>query len=178
MKPSKLFALVACVSIIVFGCSSRSDENGKGSVMDTTTRETREGAELSISFPGRDRAGEAFACIVSLKNNDKNDLFYGHTTDYRDFKITVYDSQGKVVPFTRFGEEELGGDENRPDEKYIVKTVAPGAVLQRRYNLSSLFDLTVAGKYTVVVSMKLNPNIRGKKPFTLESKATFEIVEP
>jgi hypothetical protein len=163
MKLSKFLARVACVAITAFGCSSPPDESGKGSVMDTTTtKAANEKTEISVSLPGKHHAGEAITCVVSLKNNDKDDLFYGHTTEYKDFKVTVYDSQGKPVPFTRRGEEELSEAEDAPRFKYIVEKLAPGAILQHSYNLSSLFDLTVAGKYTVVVSMKLNPNIRGK----------------
>lgn len=178
MKPSKFLVLIACVSIAAFGCSSpSSDESSKGVVMDTKT--TMRGAELSVSLPGKYHTGEEVASTFSLKNNGKSDLFYGHTTDYNDFRVTIHDSQGKLVPFTRFGEEELSGTgEGQIVKKYFVKKLAPGETLQHSYNLERLFDLTVAGKYKVSVSIEINPKVRDKKSFTLESKASLEIVEP
>lgn len=180
MKASKWSAIIACASITVFGCSRPSDNgSGKGiAIMDmAAATTTKEKAEISISLPEKPYADEAIVCIVSLKNRDNSSVFYGHSTDYKDFKVVVYDSRGKLAPFTRFGELELSENEDEPRDKYIVKEIVSGAVHQRRYNLSSLFDLTVAGRYTVCVSIEMNPNIRDKKPFALETRANFEIIE-
>lgn len=202
MKASKLSVCVACLMVAAFGCSSSSNESGQGPIPDTRTEDKKvnisasrvspsrdipketakvqeKGVELLVETPKRSVAGRAIVLKVSLSNQSKDDVFYGHISDYQDFTIQIQDEEdGKLVPRTKYGTIKLSDNEEER-KKYIAVKLSPGGTLTHCYHLSHFFDLTIASTYNLSVSIKLNDGIRSKSPFVVEVRnIKLRVLEP
>lgn len=119
-------------------------------------------------------AGEPVNLVLLLKNKGKEDVFYADSSEYRDYRIEVYDAKKEKVPMTRFGTRFIGAS---PGERWrcIYKKLAPGEQIRSVVNLARLFDLTIADEYTISITRIVNENQPDKEiklevrgvPFTI-----------
>jgi hypothetical protein len=114
----------------------------------------KSGVELALTMPATCVAGQAIPCEVILTNKSKTLVWYGETAPWRDFIITIRDAKKNPVPFTRYGYDLLGGERGFGSRKF--ERLSPGKTLSQAYKLSQLFDLTVAGSYTISIERGIN----------------------
>lgn len=189
MNTPKSSVCVVYLLIAMFGCSSSSNESSQDpyvnigmegkkadpcALIESTSRVIpmdtakvqEKGAELLIEVPRLAIVGEAIILKVSLTNKSKDDAFFDHISDYRDFAIQIQDEEdGKEVPRTKYGNIKLS--DNGEGRKKRVK-LSPGDHLTHCYNLAHLFDLTVVSTYNVSVNIKLNDGVRDTTPFLVK----------
>jgi hypothetical protein len=105
------------------------------------------GAENSVVAPGAD-----VWIKVTLTNSSKRDLddsgnYSGRTGLDPNFQFDVRDQKGDLVSKRRYEHPEL--DTGTP----INRTLHPGETVTQEQRVSSIYDMTQRGKYSVQVSM-------------------------
>jgi hypothetical protein len=137
--------------------------------------------ELTVALTEKGVAGEALPITITLRNAGRAVVTYGEVAGIGDYKLAVKDAEGKAIPVTRYGKwwlETVGGGGGER-YKYVIRKLEPGQSMSLSANLTRLYDLTVAGKYTLVVSRKINADNADGQAFTVQTEAIpFEIVEP
>ncbi len=175
-------------SLLVLGCFASALMSWAGTAgASETSGNVREvkavsnAIELAVALPEKGTAGEALPMTITLKNAGRATVTYGHVAGIGDYELAVKDAEGKAVPVTRFGKwwlETVGGaGEERG--KYVIRKLEPGQSVSIAANLARLFDLSVAGKYTLTVGRKLNADNADGRAFTVRTgDIPFEMVEP
>jgi hypothetical protein len=130
---------------------------------------------LKVSFSKACLTGESIWCDISVANKGQKNVSYEHISDYRDFIIHVADAAGQPLPLTRFGNTVIAGNSGEL-KKVTIKFLAPGENLFRHYNLARLFDLTVAGKYTLTISREIDD--QSEKHVLKVESIEFTVSEP
>jgi len=134
--------------------------------------DTKNDIELAIKVPRSTPAGEPISLQISLANGGKEDVTYGVSDYFCDFKISVVDADGKAVSYTRFGKACLG--EEHQAFRYFYCPMPPGGKHTVEMNLGLFFDLTIPGKYRIGVAKEINPIEKNK--VTLEAKGIQVVV--
>lgn len=137
--------------------------------------EPKEGIQLSISM---DRnvftPKEPVLMTVSLKNLNRANLSLPTTTPERDFKLSVKDKQGNILPLSLYGK---GMNTSAIFGRYPVE-VKIGKQTQYTLQIDRLYDLTTCGSYSIEASRRV-PNINGNGFSDVTSgKIDVSIVEP
>jgi len=128
---------------------------------------------LSVTMARRSAGGAPVVLTCVIENQGKDTVRYSEISLHSVFNILVYDSRGKLVPRTRFGELFKSTTTSRE----ITREIAPNGKKTILVPLGRLFDLTVAGTYSIDVSRVLNET--AEKPIRLLIKgAQLEIQEP
>jgi hypothetical protein len=100
-------------------------------------------------------AGDQVMLDVFVENPRKSAEYFWSFLPENDFTFTLHNAEGKLVPWTRLGEEvqlpgSLAGGSQGP------AIVEPGMAVCYRFRLDELFDLTVEGAYSATVSLNVN----------------------
>ncbi len=107
-------------------------------------------------------------------NQDHFVSFEDNNTPVKEFKITLTDSQGNTVPFTRYGRLIQSAPTFAPHDSYAnpVVGVGPGDVLEYHFWINRMFDMTTPGDYHITFSRL------GMVPGKITSNtATIKVVE-
>jgi hypothetical protein len=115
------------------------------------------GLELEACVPEQSNAGSEIICTVTATNKSKKPITYSKQganvveSHLRHFLWEVKDAQEKVVPTTRYGKmvfEEF-------DLKFVERALMPGQSIKMvTFNLTRVFDLSVAGEYSLTISTR------------------------
>ncbi len=138
------FAIMACVLVPAFA-GSESTEN----VMISKTGETAGAFLLTVEMPKRlYQVGAPIPLTVRLMNMGQKEVQLRQSTVYTMYDITVRDEDGTEMPKTRFGQKQAWG---AAFPKGFIR-LTPGQEHSVSLPISRLFDMTLAGKYTIAVS--------------------------
>lgn len=154
MKKSR----IGLLGTFVIVCTFANDSIGDGNM---TTKNKVEGGDpvrIVVDVPQKPVAGQAMEIKLTLQNDSGKDILCAHGSPYRDFSIVVKDFAGTNVPMTKFGQQVMQGNP-RDSYKRNVKPLPSGKSTQVCLNIARLFDLTIAGKYTISVSRTIDENV-------------------
>jgi hypothetical protein len=153
-----------------FILASESNSSGQVTKEESSTAKDKagggKGVHLTIEIPKECFAGIAAKINMIVQNDSDETIIIPFTITYADYEIKVKDSAGHIVPRTRWGDEVLlenkEYDKEKIKEPYYVpkylsesarfKELSFGERFMRGVTITRLFDLTIAGKYTVFVS--------------------------
>lgn len=120
--------------------------------MISKTGEAVGGLTITVEIPRLSyRAGESILLKVTLKNVGQKELRFRQSTPYAMYDIMVKTENGTEIPKTRFGQKHAWG---AAFPKSFL-TLGPGEEHSVSLPISRLFDMTLAGKYSIVVSKKI-----------------------
>ncbi len=164
--------LAMCLLVGLLAVPLRAEEE---KAVKTEASVEHEGVRLHAKVTAPCVAGRAIQVAMSLSNNSKKKIAFGHITYYYNFDLQMTDAMGKAVPLTRFGQSKIGGDGGQFGMifKYSRRELAPGASYRIELNLNRLFDLSVAGTYTLRIRRRVDEGPGGE--FVLDIK-DFNIV--
>jgi hypothetical protein len=107
-----------------------------------------EGQAVSIATPKAAYAPQGpVALRVCFRNVGRQDVKAARGNPLGTDLVTVLLPDGKPAPLTLFGKRAI-----KPDSSKAVETLKPGEETCDEVGISRLFDLTLAGNYTVSVS--------------------------
>jgi hypothetical protein len=106
-------------------------------------------AENSVITPGADVWIKVSLTNSSNRNLDDSGSYSGQTGLDTNFQFDVRDQKGELVSKRRYEHPELAT--GTP----INRTLRPGEIVTQKQRVSSLYDMTQPGKYTVQVSMPI-----------------------
>ncbi len=178
MKPIPLLIVPFLAVVWVLSASSAGQGPGKAAGTEEERRAeattSAESIELRIKVKATQEAGAPVLLEITLARSE------GVVQTYRGlptelFVIAMADANGEPVPLTRFGQQFFAGQRKEPSEG-VAWGFSMVDLITYTLNLSRLFDLTLAGEYTVRVEKRLVPF--SGDPFTLEATVEFSITEP
>lgn len=154
-------------------------------VLDQTSRESRHetnGVELvCVVSQGEFAGGEPVYVSLAVTNKGRDTVTYGTERSIGDYEILLKDDKGNMVPLTRYGRLHMRfGTDRFRRTAYRMEKLRPGDKISALANLARLFDLTLAGKYSLTVKRLINEGSSDvRKPFELvTSPLEIEISEP
>ncbi len=137
-------------------------------------KERKNDIELKVEIPRKAIAGTEIKIRLLMTNKGKEVVTYGESTELRGFDIKLVDNDYSPVSTTKYW-DAIGG--NSANSRYVIRELAPGATKIVDFNISRVFDVTVAGDYFLTVSRMFN--VLTKNKFSIEvSKAKVVINEP
>lgn len=164
----------ACVFLC--SCLMCLDLSASEDKMITRKSDTVEGYTLSVETQNDTyRIGDKISVRVRLKNVSEDTVRIRQATPFRTFDIELKLPDGKKAPLTLFGQRVLfsgalgskSARELKPSEEY-----------ESSFNLSRIFDMTLAGKYDLTVSKKVWIRDGGTKTKTVSSPSlTISVTE-
>ena len=158
--------ILTCLLVGLFAVSLRAEDNP----VKAEASADHAGVRLHAKVTAPCIAGSTIQVTMSLSNNSNRSVSYGLINCYYDFDIQVTDAEGRAVPLTRFGNSRIGGNGGQFGSafKYNMKELKPGASYRIELNLGRLFDVSVAGTYSLRIRRRVNEGM--KDEFILEVK--------
>ncbi|MHC4982694.1 MAG: hypothetical protein ACYTF6_05955 [Planctomycetota bacterium] len=135
--------------------------------------------ELAARMNKANVAGQPIELRISVTNNSERTIQHGPLdAAYADFRMKIQDASGQKVPFTRFGQKRCRTQKPMDFFLFSARPIGPGACYRITFDLSLLFDLTIAGKYTVSVETEIYSERIGDYEFTIKADGLeFEVSE-
>jgi hypothetical protein len=106
--------------------------------------------------PGELRAGAPLFVEVTLRNLSRSTARIGQSSLLFDWRYELTWQDGAPVAMTRYGTEGRRSAESGTPGA-ILRTLAPGEELKAEVPLHRIFDLSISGRYRLVVSRQLPP---------------------
>src|SRR5579884_214478 len=75
-----------------------------------------------------------------------------------EYKTDAWDSSGRPVPFTEYGQRLNNPDALKKGSRVSV-TLGPGESLREEIVITRIFDIRTAGKYTIQVARNVPPSL-------------------
>jgi len=104
------------------------------------------GLRVSVSMPAKATVGEPVELQVRLVNESANAVNCVRASSHHLSEIVVTTDNDEPVPLTRFGRAGR-------DEKTELKLLKSKRTLEESVNLARIVDLSVAGRYRVIVRL-------------------------
>lgn len=117
-------------------------------------------------------AGTPISLAVRLKNVDEQEVKLRVANQYTMYKIVVTDEEGIEMPKTLFAQKQFWG---AAFPKSFI-SLAPGQEYSVVLPINRLFDMTLAGKYTINVSKPIVTQ-KGVNVVTSAPTLTVEVVD-
>ena len=118
----------------------------------TAVVDPTDNVKLILDVPNFVSFGQPAMATLVLLNSGNEKLQWGYVGKYQDAKIDVIDSSGKPCPYTSFGFDMMGGENEGP---YIPMSLYPGESINWTIDLTECFELT-PGDYTVQAATTYN----------------------
>lgn len=148
----QIINILACylLGTFLFSGIAYSDNDVHGLIKTVT----KQNIELCATLPDTCFSGERIECAIKLMNKSGKKKTFGYSSLNKIFWIEIRNSKGELSPKTRAGESEIRyiTEEN----KYIIKELNSGEQIERVYNLSLFFDLTMPDTYILKIWIVLN----------------------
>ena len=125
--------------------------------------EAVEGQAISISSEKATYApGERIVATLSIKNAGRQDVDVTTAAFLMLYDITVLLPDGKEAPLTLFGKRVT--ESSRSGGSVSSQVLKPGEQISLEFDLSTLFDFSLDGKYTVWARRIVGKSAASKKP--------------
>jgi hypothetical protein len=124
-------------------------------------------AVITIKIPKDDEStADATTLEIEVANESSQELIFRSMHPLKDFSFKIVDCNGTDVSLTRWGERIKTFDEFG----FATVHLKPGESRTFELNLARAFDLSLGGKYSVVVSRKLNKEQVDSKELVFEMR--------
>jgi hypothetical protein len=138
------------------------------------------GVALVVKVRRNAVAGGSMPLEVVLVNRSREDIIYGHLDGYHDYKIEVVDGEGRPVAMTQLGKTIIGksyiASELEEHTAYSTRKVKPGRLHRFGISLSAFYDLSLPGKYMLLITQRVNPD--SPQSFRLQCGVDFTVSSP
>lgn len=116
----------------------------------------KNGVTLSVHVPPQGVISSPFRIRVDLVNHSQQPAFYELGELGPNFHVVIRDSEGKALPLTGYGHLRFP-PEYAIKEPFIIAPIPAGGTRSFLLNLPRCYDLSIAGKYRVSVTVDVNP---------------------
>ena len=111
------------------------------------------GCIMTVSMPTNYAVLEPIVIEVSLANSTSAELFFALGQPSLIYNIDIRDSDGNIIPLTRYGEQE----EKKKSSRRVYRTrLGPEETFKEHIILSRFYDLSMAGKYTIKMKRRIH----------------------
>jgi hypothetical protein len=111
------------------------------------------GYVMKVSMPTNYAVLEPIVIEISLANATNEELFFAMGHPSLIYNIDIRDSDGNIIPLTRYGEQE----EMKKSRRHIYRIrLGPEETYKEHVILSRFYDLSMAGKYTVKIKRRIH----------------------
>jgi hypothetical protein len=142
------FASLLIAAYLVLQQGNHLEKAPKPKEVDYFEKTVKDILSLSAKVPKRIKAGERLPFSVQVKNQSKEIVSFSEEFwKHGELIIKIRGKQGEAIPHTRHGAVLW----NRQLSRNITVTLKPTQDVELRYNLSRLFDLSVAGNHILEI---------------------------
>jgi hypothetical protein len=118
-------------------------------------------------------AEEPVLVTLVLKNVSSEPQGYGAQNKDFDYALDCKDELQESIPLNRFGKRMV---ENRGRGRFITGVLNPQEQLVNEISATLHLDLSLPGKYTLVVKREIFPGETKDEPTVVSNPCTFEIL--
>ena len=151
----------------------RAEEEEKAKAEEREWGEEVQGLRMSIQLQDHDEknCGPVTLSII-VKNVGKGVAMYTESSVYRDFDLTIKDTEGKEVPLTKYGEHIRD-----PRLRFNLRLVKlqPGEQEEHSLIANRAYDMTLPGKYTITATLKIHDAENNKWVPVTSNTITVEV---
>jgi hypothetical protein len=117
------------------------------------------GFRLTVEYPEAPvSASDSILVMVALQNATNQPLSYIERLGAMDLDVSVTDEKGQVCPLTRYGKWAKELRDAPVSGRRFLQPLDPQEATEWPIRLDRLYDMTLAGTYTVVVSRAVPPH--------------------